>query len=77
MFAFSYPVSLKQIRMCTCIRKKQNKLIFLSYRIGTMQAQVFRQFLNSALREHLKKKEVEKCSKLTWHFRNNQDFWMN
>ena len=28
-------------------------LIFLSYRIGTMQAQIFRQFLNSALREHL------------------------
>jgi len=52
-------------------------LIFLSYRIGTMQAQVFRQFLNYALREHLQKKEVEKCSKLTWHFRNNQDFWMN
>jgi len=52
-------------------------LIFLSYRIGTMQAQIFRQFLNSALREHLQKKEIEKCSKLIWHYRKNQDFWMN
>ena len=52
-------------------------LIFLSYRIGTIQAQIFRQFLNSALREHLKKKEIEKCSKLIWHYRKNQDFWMN
>jgi len=28
-------------------------LIFLSYRIGTFEAQIFRQFVNSALREHL------------------------
>ena len=52
-------------------------LIFLSYRIGTMQAQIFRQFLNSALREHLQKKEIEKCSKLLWQYRKNQDFWLN
>ena len=52
-------------------------LIFLSYRIGTMKAQIFRQFLNSALREHLQKKEIEKCSKLLWQYRKNQDFWLN
>jgi hypothetical protein len=52
-------------------------LIFLSYRIGTFQAQIFRQFINSALREHLQRKEIEKCSKLIWHFRKNQDYWMN
>ena len=52
-------------------------LIFLSYRIGTMQAQIFRQFLNSVLREHLQKKEIEKCSKLLWQYRKNQDFWLN
>jgi hypothetical protein len=28
-------------------------LIFLSYRIATFEAQIFRQFINSALREHL------------------------
>jgi hypothetical protein len=52
-------------------------LIFLSYRIGTLEAQIFRQFVNSALREYLQRKETEKCSKLIWHFRNHQNFWMN
>ena len=52
-------------------------LIFLSYRIGTFQAQIFRQFVNSALREHLQRKENEKCTKLFWYFRKNQDYWMN
>jgi hypothetical protein len=52
-------------------------LIFLSYRIGTFQAQIFRQFLNSALREHLQRKETEKCSKLIWNFNKNQNYWMN
>jgi hypothetical protein len=52
-------------------------LIFLSYRIGTYQAQIFRQFINSALREHLQRKELKKCSKLIWYFRKNQDYWLN
>ena len=52
-------------------------LIFLSYRIGTFEAKIFRQFINCALREHLQKKEIEKCSQLLWHYRKNQDFWMN
>jgi len=52
-------------------------LIFLSYRIGTFEAQIFRQFLNSALREHLQRKEAEKCTKLFWYFRKNQDYWWN
>ena len=52
-------------------------LIFLSYRIGTFQAKIFRQFINSALREHLQRKEAEKCSKLIWHFRNHQNYWLN
>ena len=52
-------------------------LIFLSYRIGTFQAQIFRQFVNSALREHLQRKENEKCTKLLYYFRKNQDYWMN
>ena len=52
-------------------------LIFLSYRIGTYQAQIFRQFVNSALREHLQRKETEKCTKLIWQFRRNQNYWLN
>jgi len=52
-------------------------LIFLSYRIGSFEAQIFRQFVNSALRKHLQKKEIEKCSKLLWYYRINQDYWLN
>ena len=52
-------------------------LIFISYRVNSFEAQIFRQFINSALREHLRKKETEKCTKLLWYFRNNQDYWLN
>ena len=52
-------------------------LIFISYRVNSYEAQIFRQFINSALREHLRKKETEKCTKLLWYFRNNQDYWLN
>jgi len=52
-------------------------IIFLSYRIGTYEAKIFRQFVNSALREHLQRKETKKCSKLVWYYRKNQDYWLN
>ena len=55
-------------------------LIFLSYRIGTFEAKIFRQFVNSALREHLHKENYgncKRCTKILWHFRTNQDYWMN
>ena len=52
-------------------------LIFLSYRIGTFEAQIFRQFVNSCLREHFQRKEAEKYTKLFWHFCKNQHYWMN
>ena len=55
-------------------------LIFLSYRIGTFEAKIFRQFVNSALREHLQKEnsqDCRKCTKILWYFRSNQDYWMN
>ena len=54
-------------------------IIFLSYRIGTFEARIFRQFLNSALREHLQRKQMEKYSKLIWYFRKKQtkDYWLN
>ena len=52
-------------------------LIFLSYRIGTFEAQIFRQFVNSALREHLQRKVNEKYTKLFWNFQPNQSYWLN
>ena len=52
-------------------------IIFLSYRIGTFEAKVFRQFLNSALREHLQRKQMEKYSKLIWYFNKSQKYWLN
>ena len=55
-------------------------LIFLSYRIGTFEAQIFRQFVNSALRAHLQRgrnENCKRCSKLLWQFRTNLDYWMN
>jgi hypothetical protein len=54
-------------------------LIFLSYRIGTFEAEIFRQFINSALREHLMRTQMEKYTKLIWYFRKNQtqNYWLN
>jgi hypothetical protein len=52
-------------------------LIFLSYRIATFEAQIFRQFVHSALREHLQKKEVKNDTKLIWVFRSGQSCWLN
>ncbi|MDR3266419.1 MAG: virulence RhuM family protein [Tannerella sp.] len=56
-------------------------LIFVSYRIASLEARIFRQFVNSALREHLQKgkaKEMEKeSSKLIWFFQTGKDNWSN
>jgi len=52
-------------------------LIFLSYRINTFEAQIFRQFVNAALRAHLQKRETGKCTHLIWYFRKSQDYWLN
>jgi hypothetical protein len=60
-----------------CVYYNLEVLIFLSYRIGTFEAQIFRQFINSALREHLQRKETEKCTKLYWCFREKQNYWLN
>jgi len=52
-------------------------LIFLSYRINTFEAKIFRQFVNSALREQLQKGETKPKMKLYWSYRKTNDFWMN
>ena len=41
-------------------------LIFLSYRIGSLEARVFRDFLNDSLRENLKRKDKVQNSKIIW-----------
>ncbi|MDR3219251.1 MAG: hypothetical protein LBU22_09830 [Dysgonamonadaceae bacterium] len=54
-------------------------LIFLSYRISSFEAQIFRQFVNSALREHLQKGDTkaEESPKLLWFFQSGKDYWVN
>ena len=52
-------------------------LIFLSYRIATFEAKVFRQFVNSALRERLQKKKMPE-TKLVWVYLPLQNsYWLN
>jgi len=52
-------------------------LIFLSYRIGTLEAKIFRQFVNSSLREHLQKKKTPE-TKLVWAYLPMQNsYWLN
>ena len=52
-------------------------LIFLSYRIGTLEAKIFRQFVNSSLREHLQKRETPK-TRVFWSYLPMQNnYWLN
>jgi hypothetical protein len=41
-------------------------LIFLSYRIGTVETRIFRDFVNESLREHFKKKDKPQNCKILW-----------
>jgi hypothetical protein len=52
-------------------------LIFLSYRIVSFEAQIFRQFVNAALRELLQKQQNRETLKLMWYYRKNQNYWLN
>jgi hypothetical protein len=60
-----------------CVYYNLEVLIFLSYRIGTFEAQIFRQFINSALREHLQRKESRNREKILWYFKTGQNYWLN
>ena len=51
-------------------------LIFISYRVNSFEAKIFRQFINSALREHLKKKKKQE-TKLVWQYMPTQNYWLN
>ena len=52
-------------------------LIFLSYRIGTFEAKIFRQFAGCALRRHLERRNSLAEEKLLWIFKNDQAYWLN
>jgi hypothetical protein len=49
-----------------CFYYNMEVLIFLSYRIASFEAKIFRQFVNSALREHLQKKDKLQQYKIIW-----------
>jgi len=59
-----------------CVYYNLEVLIFLSYRIATFEAKIFRQFVNSALREHLQKKKTKE-TKLVWQYMPTQSYWLN
>jgi hypothetical protein len=60
-----------------CLYYNMEVLIFLSYRIASLEAKIFRQFVNSALREHLQRKETKESAKLVWIFQQGKDYWLN
>ena len=49
-----------------CIYYNMEVLIFLSYRIASFEAKIFRDFVNCTLREHLQKKDKPLQYKIIW-----------
>jgi hypothetical protein len=49
-----------------CLYYNMEVLIFLSYRIASFEAKIFRQFVNSAFREHLQKENKPQQYKIIW-----------
>jgi len=49
-----------------CLYYNMDVLIFLSYRIGSFEARIFRDFINDSFREHIKKKIKPQNSKIVW-----------
>ena len=49
-----------------CVFYNMDVLIFLSYRIGTLETQIFREFINNSFREHIKKKDTPQTCKIVW-----------
>jgi hypothetical protein len=49
-----------------CLYYNMDVLIFLSYRIATPEAKIFRDFINESFREHLKKKDQAQLYKIVW-----------
>jgi hypothetical protein len=49
-----------------CLYYNLEVLIFAGYRVNTLEAKVFRQFVNSAFREHLKKEDKSLKYNIIW-----------
>jgi len=51
---------------CQRIYYNMDVLIFLSYRIGTRESKIFREFINDSFREHIRNKNKPQKSKIIW-----------
>jgi hypothetical protein len=49
-----------------CVYYNMEVLVFLSYRIASIEAKIFRDFVNLALREHLQKKDRPPKYSIVW-----------
>jgi hypothetical protein len=49
-----------------CLYYNMDVLIFLSYRIGSFETQIFRDFINHSFREHLKRKDKPTKCNIVW-----------
>jgi hypothetical protein len=49
-----------------CLYYNMDVLIFLSYRIASFEAKIFRDFINQSFREHLKKKDRPPKYHIVW-----------
>jgi hypothetical protein len=52
-------------------------LAFLSYRINSFEAKIFRQFIKSALYEHLQKKETPETKLFRAYLPMQNNYWLN
>ena len=52
-------------------------VVFVSYRISSANARLFRQWLNDALRDHLKEKDTEKYSQFVWFFQQGGNCFLS
>jgi len=59
-----------------CLYYNMETLIFISYRVATLEAKVFRQFINSALRNELQKSKLTDI-KVFWEYKENDKYWLN
>jgi hypothetical protein len=59
-----------------CLYYNMETLIFISYRVYSLEAKVFRQFLNSALRNELQKSKTPEL-KLFWMYQPDYKYWLN
>jgi hypothetical protein len=50
-------------------------LIFIAYRINTLEAKIFREFVNSALCEHLKKRQMPDA-RIILAYQGNQNLYL-